>query len=164
VFGFIAEEGRALDPDDVPGARRQPLGLSCVGHSQTVQACGGGRAADRSDGRDPHAESQRLWLPANPRRAATRGRAAGRQKACGAADAQGAEQRPDQKRRGRTTIRVSGVPVCEDLVDRAFAPAAANRVWVADIAYLRAWEGWLYLAAVQDLCSSRMSAGAWPTT
>jgi putative transposase len=37
------------------------------------------------------------------------------------------------RRRGRTTIRVPGVRVCEDLVDRAFAAAAPNRVWVADI-------------------------------
>jgi transposase InsO family protein len=59
------------------------------------------------------------------------------------------------KRRGRTTIRVPGVRVCEDLVDRAFAAAAPNRVWVADITYLRTW-GWLYLAAVQDLYSRRI--------
>ena len=37
------------------------------------------------------------------------------------------------KRRGRTTIRVPGVRVCEDLVDRAFLAAAPNRLWVADI-------------------------------
>lgn len=60
------------------------------------------------------------------------------------------------KRRGRTTIRVPGVRVAEDLVDRAFAAAAPNRVWVADITYLRTWEGWLYLAAVQDLYSRRI--------
>src|SRR4051794_41535423 len=49
------------------------------------------------------------------------------------------------KKRGRTTIRVPGVRVCEDLVDRAFLAAAPNRLWVADITYLRTWEGWLYL-------------------
>jgi putative transposase len=60
------------------------------------------------------------------------------------------------RRRGRTTIRVPGVRVCEDLVDRAFAAAAPNRVWVADITYLRTWQGWLYLVAVQDLYSRRI--------
>lgn len=60
------------------------------------------------------------------------------------------------RRRGRTTIRVPGVRVAEDLVDRAFAAAAPNRVWVADITYLRTWEGWLYLIAVQDLYSRRI--------
>ena len=41
------------------------------------------------------------------------------------------------RRRGRTTIRVPGVRVCEDLVDRAFLVAVPNRLWVADITFLR---------------------------
>src|SRR4051794_5685856 len=60
------------------------------------------------------------------------------------------------RRRGKTTIRVPGVRVCEDLVDRAFLAAAPNRLWVADITYLRTWEGWLYLVAVQDIYSRRI--------
>jgi putative transposase len=60
------------------------------------------------------------------------------------------------RRRGRTTIRVPGVRVCEDLVDRAFLATAPDRLWVADITYLRTWEGWLYLAAVQDIYSRRI--------
>jgi putative transposase len=60
------------------------------------------------------------------------------------------------KKKGRTTIRVPGVRVCEDLVDRNFLAAAPNRLWVADITYLRTWEGWLYLAAVQDLYSRKI--------
>ena len=60
------------------------------------------------------------------------------------------------KKRGRTTIRVPGVRVCADLVDRAFGAAAPDRLWVADITYLRTWEGWLYLVAVQDLYSRRI--------
>ena len=36
---------------------------------------------------------------------------------------------------------------------RDFRPAAPNVLWVADITYLRSWEGWLYLAAVQDAFS-----------
>ena len=31
-----------------------------------------------------------------------------------------------------------------------------DRLWVADITYLRTWEGWLYLAAVQDVLSRRI--------
>ncbi|MGE0506003.1 MAG: IS3 family transposase, partial [Solirubrobacterales bacterium] len=57
------------------------------------------------------------------------------------------------RRRGRTTIRVPGVRVADDLVRRDFRPAAPNALWVADITYLRTWEGWLYLAAVQDAFS-----------
>jgi putative transposase len=61
-----------------------------------------------------------------------------------------------RRRRGRTTIRVPGVRVCEDLVDRRFLAAAPDRLWVADITYLRTWEGWLYLVAVQDVFSRRI--------
>jgi putative transposase len=55
-----------------------------------------------------------------------------------------------------TTVRVPGVRVADDLLDRDFAAAAPNRCWVADITYLRTWEGWLYLVAVQDLYSRRI--------
>ena len=61
-----------------------------------------------------------------------------------------------KRRRGRTTIRVPGVRVANDLVKRDFSPPATNRLWLADITYLRTWEGWLYLVAVQDLYSRRI--------
>jgi putative transposase len=57
------------------------------------------------------------------------------------------------RRRRRTTIRVQGVRVADDLVERRFRPPAPNLLWLADITYLRTWEGWLYLAAVQDAYS-----------
>jgi len=60
------------------------------------------------------------------------------------------------RKRGRTTIRVPGVRVADDLVERNFRPKAPNVLWCADITYLRTWEGWLYLAAVQDLYSRRI--------
>jgi putative transposase len=59
-------------------------------------------------------------------------------------------------KKGRTTIRVPGVRVADDLVERRFKPDAPNVLWVADITYLRTWEGWLYLAAVQDAYSRRI--------
>jgi putative transposase len=59
-------------------------------------------------------------------------------------------------KKGRTTIRVPGVRVADDLVERDFRPGAPNVLWVADITYLRTWEGWLYLAAVQDAYSRRI--------
>jgi putative transposase len=58
-----------------------------------------------------------------------------------------------KRRRGRTTIRVPGVRVADDLVRRNFRPAAPDVLWVADVTYLRSWEGFLYLAAVQDAFS-----------
>ena len=46
--------------------------------------------------------------------------------------------------------------VADDLVERQFRPSALNVLWLADITYLRGWEGWLYLAAIQDACSRRI--------
>jgi hypothetical protein len=43
------------------------------------------------------------------------------------------------RRRGRTTIRVPGVRVADDLVERRFRPAGPNVLWVADITCLRSW-------------------------
>ena len=60
------------------------------------------------------------------------------------------------RKRGRTTIRVPGVRVADDLVERQFRPASPDVLWIADLTYLRTWEGWLYLAAVQDAFSRRI--------
>ena len=62
------------------------------------------------------------------------------------------------RKRGKTTIKVPGVRVADDLVDRDFDPSEPNKLWVADITYIRTWEGWLYLAAVID-CYSRRCVG-----
>jgi putative transposase len=61
-----------------------------------------------------------------------------------------------QRKRGRTTVSVPGVRVADDLVNRQFSPDAPNALWIADVTYLRTWEGWLYLAAVQDSYSRRI--------
>ena len=62
------------------------------------------------------------------------------------------------KKRRRTTIRVPGVRVASDLVERDFSPPAQDLLWVADITYLSSWEGTVYLAAVID-CFSRAVVG-----
>ena len=62
------------------------------------------------------------------------------------------------KRYRRTTIRVPGVRIADDLVEREFNATAPNQLWVADIKYVRSWQGWLYLAAVID-CYSRRVVG-----
>ena len=66
---------------------------------------------------------------------------------------EGAHQR--RRRKGCTT-GVEGVEPFGDLVGRDFRPDAPNRVWAADIKQIRTGEGWLYLAAVQDLFSRRI--------
>jgi putative transposase len=45
-----------------------------------------------------------------------------------------------------------------DLVDRHFAAAAPNRLWVADLTYVRTWSGFVYVAFVIDVYS-RMIVG-----
>jgi putative transposase len=57
---------------------------------------------------------------------------------------------------GRGKVLVPGVRVADDLVERRFAAEEPNVLWLADITYLRSWEGWLYLAAVQDAYSRRI--------
>jgi putative transposase len=47
-------------------------------------------------------------------------------------------------------------PVAENLLDREFNPKNANEVWVSDITYVFTREGWLFLAAVEDLYSRRI--------
>ncbi len=41
-------------------------------------------------------------------------------------------------------------------VKRNFTPEAPDRLWVADITYVRTWEGWLYLSFVLDTYSRRI--------
>jgi putative transposase len=55
-----------------------------------------------------------------------------------------------------TTDSNHGRPVAENIVDREFEPEGPNRVWTADITYIPTREGWLYLAAVEDLHSRRI--------
>lgn len=53
-------------------------------------------------------------------------------------------------------FRGGPVGVVANVLDRAFTPAAPNRVWVTDITYLRTYEGWLFLAVVTDLYSRQV--------
>jgi putative transposase len=59
-----------------------------------------------------------------------------------------------------TTDSNHDLPVADNLLDRPFNPAGANEAWVADITYVPTREGWLYLAAVEDLYSRRVVGGS----
>jgi len=63
-----------------------------------------------------------------------------------------------RKRRGKTTIRVPGAATSPDLVKREWNPSEPNRLWVADITYVRTRVDWLCPAAVID-CFSRKVVG-----
>lgn len=50
-----------------------------------------------------------------------------------------------------TTDSRHALPIAPNILDRQFAVAAPNRVWVTDITYVATDQGWLYLAGVKDL-------------
>ena len=56
----------------------------------------------------------------------------------------------------RTTDSSHGHRPAPNVLDRDFAAHAPDRKWAADITYVPTGEGWLYLAAVMDLCSRRI--------
>ncbi len=56
----------------------------------------------------------------------------------------------------RTTDSNHDRPVAENVWDRQFEPEAANRAWTADITSIATSEGWLDLAAVEELYSRKI--------
>lgn len=63
----------------------------------------------------------------------------------------------DARRHGRgTTIRDPKRPSAPDLVARDFARSEPNRLWVCDLKYIQTGQGFLFLAAVQDVFSRRI--------
>ncbi len=56
----------------------------------------------------------------------------------------------------RTTTPSSRPDRPEDLVDRQFQAAAPNRLWVADLTYVRTVAGFVYCAFVMDIYSRRI--------
>jgi len=59
-------------------------------------------------------------------------------------------------RKKRTTLRDSRAVPAPDLVKRDFHATAPDRLWTADITYLKTDEGFLYLAFVLDVYSRRI--------
>ena len=56
----------------------------------------------------------------------------------------------------RTTVRATTPDTRPDLVEREFTAAAPNRLWVADITYVKTHSGWVYAAFVLDVFSRRI--------
>ena len=53
----------------------------------------------------------------------------------------------------RTTIADETVARPADLVQRHFDATTANRLWVADLTYVRTWSGFVYVAFITDMYS-----------
>ena len=56
----------------------------------------------------------------------------------------------------RTTVADDAAQRPRDLVERRFSAPAPNRLWVADITYVRTWSGFVYAAFVTDAHSRRI--------
>jgi transposase InsO family protein len=58
-----------------------------------------------------------------------------------------------RRRVPRTTDSRHDHPVAPNLLDRNFAAERPDTVWLADLSYIPTGEGWLYLAAIEDLAT-----------
>jgi putative transposase len=75
-----------------------------------------------------------------------------------------ASLRGASRRRGfPTTIRDKADRPAPDLVQRDFAAAGPDRLWVADITYIPTYAGFLFLAVVMDAWSRRIVGWAMKT-
>jgi putative transposase len=63
----------------------------------------------------------------------------------------GIQAKSHRRFRVKTTDSNHSHPIAANVVNRDFRPAQRNETWTADITYVRTDEGWLYLAAVEDL-------------
>ena len=65
-----------------------------------------------------------------------------------------------RSRKVRTTLRsqTERTPPAPDLMKRNFTPEAPNRLWVADITYVRTWEGWLYQSLLEEYLPAALNS------
>jgi len=56
-------------------------------------------------------------------------------------------------RKQRTTTPEPTTPRPPDLGNRQFTASRPDQLWVADLTYVRTWEGWVYVAFVLDVFS-----------
>jgi transposase InsO family protein len=67
--------------------------------------------------------------------------------------AQGLRGIPREKTRKTTSSEGAQTPCPQDKVERQFVADAPNRLWVADLTYVRTHAGWVYAAFVLDVFS-----------
>jgi putative transposase len=68
----------------------------------------------------------------------------------------GIRARAPRRYRVCTTDSKHSLPVAPNLLAQRFVADRPNRVWLADITYIPAGEGWLYLAVVLDLFTRKV--------
>jgi putative transposase len=84
------------------------------------------------------------------------GRACNRKTVARCMKAAGIRAKTVKKFRVITTDSNHPHPIAANLVDRDFSPSRKNQTWTADITSIPTDEGWLYLAAVEDLHSRKI--------
>ncbi len=75
----------------------------------------------------------------------------------------GIRSKRSRKFRVATTDSRHGHPLAANTLNREFARPGMNQAWVADITYIPTRGGWLYLAAILDLCSRKIVGWATAT-
>jgi putative transposase len=61
-----------------------------------------------------------------------------------------------RRRYQQTTDSQQAYPVAKNILNRQFQVTQLNQVWCADITSIWTQAGWLYLAAIVDVCSRRV--------
>ena len=75
---------------------------------------------------------------------------------------QGIRSKTSKKFRISTTDSRHPHPIAKNHLAQDFQTTKINEVWLTDITYIATGEGWLYLAAVLDLCSRKIVG--WSTS
>jgi putative transposase len=68
----------------------------------------------------------------------------------------GAIEGVHRRRRGKYGKKAGSTATAPDMVNRQFTAQRPDQLWVADITYLRSWEGFVYLAVVVDAFSRKV--------
>lgn len=69
-----------------------------------------------------------------------------------------------KRRFRRTTDSNHPQPIAPNVLEQQFEAEHTNTAWVTDVTYIWTAEGWLYLAAILDLCSRRVVGWAMSAT
>jgi transposase InsO family protein len=157
TFAFIREHRHAF------GVQRlcEVLGVSHSGYYAWLDRPQSPRAARRSELaekiRQVHDHNRRVYgSPRVHRALLADGEHVSRNTVARVMKAQGIRARTHRRLRPRTTDAGHACPVAPNLLERRFARARLNEVWLTDITYIPTAEGFLYLAGVMDLCSRRI--------
>ena len=136
------------------------LGVSRGGYYAWASRTESARAADdralAAEIRAAHEASRgRYGSPRVHAELSTRGRRIGRKRVARLMRGMGLAARRRRRFR-RTTDSRHAFPIAPNLLERNFKAEAPDRIWLADLTYIRTAQGWLYLAVVLDLYTRRV--------